>query len=577
MADTKKLQSPDALKARFKAGSIPLQSDFADLIDLANAGAVAAGQAASQTNSAGIGMKYGTTGKLELNVTSSFNFNSDSDKEHAVQLSVDSSNNKPVIDLAYGLIGSSDGLSVKASTGIVVNGNGVSVDAGIIANAQAGAKAVGQFTGQDGKPGIGMRLSSNGKLEPNLESHDFGSSEAGVLPVKIDSSTNSMVVDLDKGFVVSNDGLSVKASTGINVDANGVSVNAAIIANAQAGAKAVGQFTGQDGKPGLGMRITAAGKLEPNLDPFDFSSVTDGQGVSPIRIDTSTNKMVVDINQGLSASTNGLSVKPSTGIVVNANGVSVAPDTMAYVEAAARGVGKFHGQDGKAGAGMRFTSDGKLEPNAAYRDYSGATDGQGFSPIAIDQKTNAMVVDLSNGLENISSGVAVKASTGIKVDANGVSIDMAYVVPRGIIVMFSGSAAPSGWAFCNGQNGTPDLRDRFIKGSQNFSTSTGGAKQNSYTPTGTITINSHVLTYNEMPVHSHNFIKRSDGVYYEGHWRPLAQMGKSIDLSGYYLASDWLQSAGGSQGHSHTGRFDGNVYYQNNEPQYFALAFIMKL
>ncbi len=36
--------------------------------------------------------------------------------------------------------------------------------------------------------------------------------------------------------------------------------------------------------------------------------------------------------------------------------------------------------------------------------------------------------------------MGVKASTGIKVDTNGVSVDMAYVVPRGIIVMFM--AAP---------------------------------------------------------------------------------------------------------------------------------------
>ncbi|TDT51745.1 microcystin-dependent protein [Enterobacter sp. AG5470] len=580
MADTKKLQSPDALKARFKAGSIPLQSDFADLIDLANAGAVAAGQAASQTNSAGIGMKYGTTGKLELNVTSSFNFNSDSDKEHAVQLSVDSSNNKPVIDLAYGLIGSSDGLSVKASTGIVVNGNGVSVDAGIIANATAGAKAVGQFTGQDGKPGVGMRITSAGKLEPDIDASDYSQAtdNQGVSPIKVDTSTNKLVVDYGNGLIQSTSGLGVKGSTGVVVDVNGVSVNATIIANAQAGAKAVGQFTGQDGKPGLGMRITAAGKLEPNLDPFDFSSVTDGQGVSPIRIDTSTNKMVVDINQGLSASTNGLSVKPSTGIVVNANGVSVAPDTMAYVEAAARGVGKFHGQDGKAGLGMRYSSDGKLEINSNYSGFNYSNEADGSVFIAIDKGTNMPVLDIGPGLTSGTSEVEVrvKASTGIKVDTNGVSVDMAYVVPRGIIVMFSGSAAPSGWAFCNGQNGTPDLRDRFIKGSQNFSTSTGGAKQNSYTPTGKITIDPHTLTVAEMPSHTHRWVKGTGGNMATGTNYPR------YDISGTwawvsYPPYDAFENTGGNQPHYHTGRFDGNIYYQNNEPQYFALAFIMKL
>jgi len=37
-------------------------------------------------------------------------------------------------------------------------------------------------------------------------------------------------------------------------------------------------------------------------------------------------------------------------------------------------------------------------------------------------------------------------------------------IPRGIICMWSGSIAtiPAGWAFCNGANGTPDLRDRFV-------------------------------------------------------------------------------------------------------------------
>ena len=37
-------------------------------------------------------------------------------------------------------------------------------------------------------------------------------------------------------------------------------------------------------------------------------------------------------------------------------------------------------------------------------------------------------------------------------------------IPRGCILIWSGSATnvPSGWALCNGENGTPDLRGRFV-------------------------------------------------------------------------------------------------------------------
>lgn len=39
-------------------------------------------------------------------------------------------------------------------------------------------------------------------------------------------------------------------------------------------------------------------------------------------------------------------------------------------------------------------------------------------------------------------------------------------VPKGAIVIWSGSVSdiPSGWVLCDGQNGTPDLRDRFVFG-----------------------------------------------------------------------------------------------------------------
>ena len=37
-------------------------------------------------------------------------------------------------------------------------------------------------------------------------------------------------------------------------------------------------------------------------------------------------------------------------------------------------------------------------------------------------------------------------------------------IPKGLICMWSGSEVPTGWYLCDGENGTPDLRNRFIVG-----------------------------------------------------------------------------------------------------------------
>lgn len=81
---------------------------------------------------------------------------------------------------------------------------------------------------------------------------------------------------------------------------------------------------------------------------------------------------------------------------------------------------------------------------------------------------------------------------------------LSNAVPTGVITMWSGStsAIPSGWALCNGSNGTPDLRDRFIvgAGSSYAVGDTGGA-------------NSVTLTSAQMPAHNHSVTVNSGGAH----------------------------------------------------------------
>lgn len=72
-------------------------------------------------------------------------------------------------------------------------------------------------------------------------------------------------------------------------------------------------------------------------------------------------------------------------------------------------------------------------------------------------------------------------------------------VPVGAIMMWSGTTPPTGWALCDGNNGTPNLKGRFVVGydpgdpDYNAIHKAGGSKAVS-------------LTEEEMPNHSHSYI-----------------------------------------------------------------------
>ena len=80
--------------------------------------------------------------------------------------------------------------------------------------------------------------------------------------------------------------------------------------------------------------------------------------------------------------------------------------------------------------------------------------------------------------------------------SNKVQLPQDDSIPSGIIAMWSGAsnAIPTGWALCDGNNNTPDLRNRFIVGAgSSYSVgNTGGSD--------TVSLNT-----NQIPAHSHGF------------------------------------------------------------------------
>lgn len=158
--------------------------------------------------------------------------------------------------------------------------------------------------------------------------------------------------------------------------------------------------------------------------------------------------------------------------------------------------------------------------------------------------------------------------------------------PVGSIIMWAGAIGdiPAGWKLCDGQNGTPNLIDRFIVGaggSYNVG-ATGGtnnvsiAQQNlpNYTMSGTSSNNGS---------HSHSYV---DGFYIEkgqnGNGFSSEYVGTGKQGSGdtdddnrYIWTKSRTTGSGGSHTHTFSVSTGGGNQPLENRPPYFALCYIM--
>jgi len=199
-------------------------------------------------------------------------------------------------------------------------------------------------------------------------------------------------------------------------------------------------------------------------------------------------------------------------------------------------------------------------------------------------------VILGNGTSPVQ--FVAPGSSGNVLTSNGTTWTSSAIPSQfitGMIMLWSGSIAsiPSGWALCNGSNGTPDLRDRFVVGAGSTYTvnATGGsadaitvAHTHTYsTTTGTAGTHQHFIANtvdssggSSSPITASNYINQTGGD--SGDNRYTLEGSATV-------ASLALTSEAGAHSHSVSGTTasTGSSGTNANLPPYYALAYIMKL
>ena len=207
---------------------------------------------------------------------------------------------------------------------------------------------------------------------------------------------------------------------------------------------------------------------------------------------------------------------------------------------------------------------------------------------AFSAPSNWILVAVVNG-----NNETLKLGTGTILSKNASSTN-GSPIPTGVIMMWHGAAnlIPDGWALCNGENGTPDLLDRFIVAAgKGYAPGTYGEPDvHTHTHTHTIDPPDIDLRTNRAADHTHKFPKK----WFNNTFSKKSGGTQFIDRNNEDLGDgdkDGSSSTQPSGGHTHIAtvkidpfgsgdnidQFDNGSSSSLNRPKWFALCFIMKL
>ena len=183
-----------------------------------------------------------------------------------------------------------------------------------------------------------------------------------------------------------------------------------------------------------------------------------------------------------------------------------------------------------------FTVSGKLTAKSAA--FSGE-----ISASTLNVSESATVGALTTGVATVTGDLTV-----------GGTISGFGTAPIGGIIMWSGAQAdiPTGWQLCDGSNGTPDLRGRFVLGAggKYAVDATGGEEE-------------VTLRLENIPPHTHMYKYGGAGI-----------AGAPTSDNTFYK----VKASGSNQAYTeYTGGQNGTTVPHENRPPFWALCFIMRM